>query len=311
DGIVQLRTDLNFSRLEIALSMIDEGNVARACLQHSGRRNYQLAAEGNGDVDIDVHTGFEGQTRIGEDETDLRSAGVGIDLGKNLIDSACEGASWIGVDSDLCGVTGLETSDIVLENVGIHPYCGEIGDGVEFHVRLNVGVGKGIALGDVSRCWRVDGDLALDFASLFQCCDDGGWNIELPQTFLGCLQQPAAFLRRGSMHIGRECILIFLREKILLLRADQVRAVDGEQPLTPADILIGRVDGDILNPSSEARLYVGESLLVNVHVAGYVQFVGDISQFDLRRGYANLLEPSWRNLHLGECWFGTCRYYCG
>ena len=42
DRIVQLRTDLNFARFKIALSVIDEGHISRAGLQHPGRRDHQL-----------------------------------------------------------------------------------------------------------------------------------------------------------------------------------------------------------------------------------------------------------------------------
>ena len=62
-------------------------------------------------------------------------------------------------------------------------------------------------------------------------------------------------------------------------------------------VLVGRVRKDILNPARKTRLNIGESLLVNVDIAGNTQFVVYIFAFHGRRRDANLLQALRRQLH--------------
>ena len=98
---------------------------------------------------------------------------------------------------------------VILKHVGVDPHGGEIGDGVELRLRLHVGIGQSVALGDVAGGRRVDGDVALHLAALVQVGDRLRRNAELPQALFGGLQQPAAFLRGHAMHILRECTFWF------------------------------------------------------------------------------------------------------
>ena len=69
------------------------------------------------------------------------------------------------------------------------------------------------------------------------------------------------------MHVMREGILVLLGEQILLLRTDKIGAVDREQRLPLAHVLVGCVGEDLLNPSRKTSLDIRELLLIHVYIA--------------------------------------------
>ena len=223
---------------------------------------------------------------------------VMIHLRQNLIDAAVEVASGIGIDRDLRRVARLQTAHVVLKHIGVHPYRGEIGDGVELRLRLHVGVRQGVALDDVAGDRRFDGDVVLHLAGLLRSAISACWNAELPQTLFGGLQQPTAFLRCAMPCASCEKrFLVLFGQQVFLLAAHKVRAVHGEKPLALAHILIGRIRKDILNPAGKAGLHVRKPFFVNVHIAGNAQIVVDILHLDGSSLDSNGLQTLGRNLH--------------
>src|SRR5208283_729366 len=62
-------------------------------------------------------------------------------------------------------------------------------------------------------------------------------------------------------------------EQIFVLGADEVRAVDREQRLAAADVLISRIREHLFDPSGETRLHVALQPFVGLDVASGIEVI--------------------------------------
>ena len=184
--------------------MIDECDLARAGLQNTGSRNDELAAQWRGDIDVHVHAGLQRNTGIAHDETHTYRARSDVDMRKDLIDTAAEFAPRIGVHRYLGAVAGLETANVDLRHVGVDPYGGKIGNGVELCLWLHIRIGQCIALDDVAGGRRIDCDLQVRGAALVEMRDFCFGYAEVPQAVCSGLQEPVAFICRHAVHISEK-----------------------------------------------------------------------------------------------------------
>ena len=148
--IIQSRSDLNLTRFEITVAMVDKSNILRAGMQDARSRNDKLTAKWNRNADVDVHARLERDSRIVENEAHGYGARRDVDLRQDLINASFERTSWIGINRYCGGHSGLEGADASLKNVGVYPDCGKICDGVKLRFRLHVLIGKCVEFGDVA-----------------------------------------------------------------------------------------------------------------------------------------------------------------
>ena len=113
-------------------------------------------------------------------------------------------------------------------------------------------------------------------------------------------QRPATascLLCRHAVHVLRDRFLVLFRQQVFLLAADEVRTVDGEEALALAHVLVGRIRKDIPNPAGKARLHIRDPLLVDLNVAGSLQFIAYFFHLHDSRRDADLLHTLRRHLN--------------
>ena len=104
-------------------------------------------------------------------------------------------------------------------------------------------------------------------------------------------------------------LLILPCQQILLLGRHKVRAVDGEEWLSLAHILIGGIGKDLADVAGEAHLHVGEKTLIDIHRAGSAYVVAQLLVLDCAHSYADALHPFGRELDGNERSFHLrCRH---
>ena len=144
--------------------MIHERDLPRARLQNAGGGNHSLSAHGDFQNGIDEHSRRELQVGIRKYQAYPRGAGRGVNLGVNKIHSSGEGPAWIGIHSERRWLAGSYPPQIILKYLYENPYRGQIGNGVQAGLRLNVFVGKRLAFGDIAGNRRIDFKFLLDLA---------------------------------------------------------------------------------------------------------------------------------------------------
>jgi len=120
---------VNFSALELSVAGRSEDPVAIMQMQHSSGRDdgvyFRLAAAEDGG---DEHAELE-DAWIGNFNTDLGGAQVGIEDGADVADVPGEDTVRIGADPNLRFLTELEFGQIIFEDVAKDPDMREVGDG--------------------------------------------------------------------------------------------------------------------------------------------------------------------------------------
>src|SRR5207237_5499103 len=115
----------------ITVAMIDEGYIARARVQNTRSRNDKPAAERNRNADIYEHARPERDSRIVEDEAHRNGASRDVDLRQDLINPSFKRPARISIDCHCGGYPWLQSANVGLKYVGIHPDRGKVGDGIE------------------------------------------------------------------------------------------------------------------------------------------------------------------------------------
>ena len=88
---------------------------------------------------------------------------------------------------------------------------------------------------------------------------------------------------------SRDTLLVLFRDEILALRRREVRAVDGEQRLPFAELLIGRVGKDFLDVSRIPHLDVSDFGFIDGDIARCPNLISDHLVFDPAHANADAL----------------------
>ena len=214
-----------------------------------------------------------------------------------MIDTPVVGPPRIRIHRDARRCPWPQTAYVCLKDIGIDPHGGEIRDRIQLHVRLHVRIGQRVAFHNVSGDGRIHHRVVLGLAARFHCGNLLLRHAVLPQPFFCGGEHPLALLASHAVHILRKGLIIFLCQQQLLLAAYQVRAIDAEQLLPLAYILVVRIRPHILDPSRKACLHISQLLLVDVHVARCVQRLAHVLHLCYGGLHADLLQPLRRELN--------------
>src|SRR2546430_10195 len=157
--------------LKTSIAMVEKYQLAGTGLEDSRGGNNELTSQAGLHIDVHLHARFQLESRICHSQAHTNGARCHIYLWQDLFDLSGKYAPRIRIDRNLCCVAGPQSSNIILEYLGIDPHVREIGNGVELGRGLGIHIGQSISLGDVSRNRRVDRKVSNRFSRLLQFCN--------------------------------------------------------------------------------------------------------------------------------------------
>src|SRR5207247_2621440 len=89
-------------------------------------------------------------------------------------------------------------------------------------------------------------------------------------------------------------------KKIFLLGSNEIGAIDSEQRLALADIVVGSIDENLANPSGKAYLYRSQPPLIHLNIAGDSNFVADSLYLGRVELHPYVLHSLWRELNRNQ-----------
>src|SRR6185312_8840714 len=120
--VARASADFDLTWLKISAAAIHERNLTCAGLKDPGSRNRQLSSQRGAELHIHEHSQRKLQFRIGDFETYFRGARGLVELGPDEADPSRKDAPGVGVHGNLRGVPHLDSTEVVLKNLGVYPH---------------------------------------------------------------------------------------------------------------------------------------------------------------------------------------------
>src|ERR1039457_5346283 len=131
--------------------------VAR--VEHGFRRYRKFRRNVYLEIDVGVHVGLEQDAWVVHVEPHLEGSGHRIDLRLDKINPGAKYPSWNGLDRYTGGLAQADVWGFILEHIRHDPDVTKIHDRVQVRVGHNFQLRERLAIGDISRHWRVQGDV--------------------------------------------------------------------------------------------------------------------------------------------------------
>src|SRR5277367_1199501 len=135
------RADRDFLRFETPIAVVQKDNLPCTGLEDSRSGHNELAAQAALHVNIDEHARLQLEAGIGNRQAYAHGARRHVYLRQNLFDLPGERTTRIRVHCDSNRIARLQPSDVVLEDLRIHPHTRKVGYGVQACRWLEVEVG--------------------------------------------------------------------------------------------------------------------------------------------------------------------------